>query len=271
MKRVREQVLDGLELENFGEDEREDQTDFREDETDPPMTEAELADKVSQLSYKGVFFPMTDEVSPSMKIMAQAGLMKDGGDGLPRVKVGSELYNTKREIGRHAKTGQPVYPRFLAGQPAELPSDYELAKAGAFFKWRARQCGLQVELSEQDKLLFRETVDRDAWSGLLGAEWVTGLRGARVKAILDDSTSGGANLSPDWFDTRIVTYPLLTGELFSYVELVNVPRSATVDGATVSAPTVTWGTADGTAQDVFDTASLIGALSNTIHRVAVHV
>jgi HK97 family phage major capsid protein len=117
-------------------------------------------------------------------------------------------------------------------------------------------------------------VNEDPWCGLVGNEWKTGMRGAEVKALVDDGVgglSGGIGINPIFFDTQIVTHPLLSGELFPNVQVVDVPRGSTIDGAAVGTPTVIWDNAEGTSQDLFDTSGLVNGWGKTIHPVAVYV
>jgi HK97 family phage major capsid protein len=191
------------------------------------------------------------------------------GGGNPRVKSPSERYCTKRADGRHVKTGQPVLTD--QGRPACLPSELDHAKAGVLLKTLARRAGASVSLTDHETGLLAETFDKDTWAGQVNGEWVTGIPGGRAKALLDDATSGGLEVVPIWFDEAIVQFPLLYGELFPFVDRVEVPRGRRIEGASIDNPTLTWGTAEGTALSAFDTGSLVAALNTTVHPVAVYV
>jgi len=181
-----------------------------------------------------------------------------------RVKDAGERYFTEKSVGVHAKTGRPVLTE--KGEPALLPSEFENAKAGAFLKRLAQKSGLQVELNEHEQELLSECY-RDTWCGKIGGEWHEKIEGSRAKALLDDATSGGIYVTPQWFDENIVTFPLLNGELFPYVDLVEVPRGRRIEGASIGNPTLTWGTGDGSSMVPFDTAALVGQLDTDIFPV----
>jgi Phage capsid family len=65
----------------------------------------------------------------------------------------------------------------------------------------------------------------------------------------------------------LLTFPLLTGELFPFVDLRDVPRGNSVHSASVQTPTVQWGVSEGTQMPMFDTSSLIAALNTSITTV----
>jgi len=185
-----------------------------------------------------------------------------------RVKNPSERYSTTKSTGRHVRTGEAV--RYL-GREVELPSQLETAKAGVFFKYLGSRSGINVDLSEHERALLEETIQKDSWCGKVGTDWQTGIQGDRVKALLNDATSGGREISPEWFDDALITYPLLHSEILPEVDLRDVPRSNSVEGAAVGNPSVTWGTAEGTALSLFNTANLVAELNTAIHPVAVAI
>ena len=47
--------------------------------------------------------------------------------------------------------------------------------------------------------------------------------------ILDDATSGGTYVIPTFFDSMLITYPLLSGELFPYVTVVDMPKGKDIE------------------------------------------
>lgn len=185
-----------------------------------------------------------------------------------RVKRPSERYSTTKSVGRHVRSGAPV--RYL-GRDVELLSQLETAKAGAFFKYLGSRSGINVNLTEHERALLEEMIQKDSWCGKVGTEWQTGIQGDRVKALLNDATSGGREIAPEWFDDALVSYPLLHSEILPEVDLRDVPRSNSVEGAAVGNPSVTWGTAEGTAISLFNTANLVSELNTAIHPVAVAI
>jgi HK97 family phage major capsid protein len=185
-----------------------------------------------------------------------------------RVKSPSERYATTRYVGKHVRSGQSVRYR---GREVELPSQLETAKAGVFLKFLGKRSGINVNIAEHERALLDETIQNDGWCGKVGTEWRTGIRGESVKALLNDSTSGGHELVPDWFDDALITFPLLHSEILPEVDLRDVPRSSNIDGASVGNPTVTWGTAEGTAASLFDTSNFVSQLTTAIHPVAISI
>ena len=185
-----------------------------------------------------------------------------------RVKAPSERYSTTKSVGTHSKTGQPV--RDERGREVRSPSELENAKAGAFLKHLAAKSGVAgVVLTEHEQELLTETCEKDTWAGHVNGEYKYGV--PMSKALLDDVTSGGLEITPIWFDENIIQFPLLNGELFPFVDLVEVPRGRRIEGASVGNPTVTWGTTDGTAIVPFDTSALVSAIDTTVFGVSVGV
>lgn len=182
-----------------------------------------------------------------------------------RVKGPGERYSTTKSVAKHVRSGQPV--RDERGREVLTTSELEFAKAGAFLKWRAAKDGQNVALTEHERELVAEIFAKDLFAGRLGSEWKTGVAGASVKALLEDATSGGQELVPEWFDQMIVQFPLLHSELLPHVDLRDVPRGSSVEGASVGNPSVTWGVAEGTAISPFDTADLVAGLDTSIHPV----
>jgi hypothetical protein len=165
------------------------------------------------------------------------------GNGI-RVRGEQEKYSAERLKLKHLKTGAEV---MLNNRPAYGMSEVDEAMAGVFFRARCLSQGIACRpLSEHEKSLLTEMVNESTWSGEYGGEWHEGvnLRGLKLdtKALLDDITSGGNYLIPAAFDAAIITTPLLTGELFPFVDVRETNRDR-VEGASVGNPTVTWGTA----------------------------
>jgi HK97 family phage major capsid protein len=183
----------------------------------------------------------------------------------PGVKIGNRSYSMFKSVGRHAKTDREVTD--FNQQPCMEASEYELAGAGAFVKFLAQRSGLQTGWGAEEVNLFSHIVNHEPWCGKHGIEWQTNMRGPELKAVLDSTTSGGSYLSPNFFDLSIVQAAILYGELLPNVDTIPIPRGSTVEGATLTAPTVSWGGTEGTARTVFDTTGMINDFSKTIHPV----
>jgi len=184
------------------------------------------------------------------------------------VKDTSESYSTKREVGRHVKTGKPIRSEWLGGKQAETPSEWDLARAGAWLKYLAVRQGVRgVVLDDHSRAILDESFAKDRFCGLLGNRWETNIPGHQAKAVLDDTTSGGSYLNPEFFDSRIVTYPLLYGELAPFVDQVAVPRASSIEGAAISTPTMLWNQTEGSAATLFTTTGLVSQISATVFSV----
>lgn len=199
----------------------------------------------------------------------QHGKSPDPAEVFARVKRPSERYSTTKSVAKHAKSGMPV--RDERGREVQSVSELEYAKAGVFLKHRAARDGQPAMLHEHERELLAEMFEKDTWCGKFGHSYETGIPGARIKTLLDDSTSGGGEVVPEWFDSAIITFPLLHSELLPRIDLRDVPRGSSVEGASIGNPTVTWGTPEGTAISPFDTASLVAGIDTTIHPVTCAV
>lgn len=191
-----------------------------------------------------------------------------GGNGGVRVKAASEKFSEKRFVGRHVKTGGEIVNPFT-GAATEQPSQRDFAKSGVLFKHLANRAGLGVSLQTYERELLDEMATADPWAGTVGGEYGAGFTG--VKALLDDATSGGIEITPTWFDDAVVTFPLLSGELFPFVDVRDVPRGRRVEGGSIGNPTVSWGQGDNTEVSLFDTASLVAEINTTIFGAAVAI
>jgi HK97 family phage major capsid protein len=196
----------------------------------------------------------------------------------PRVKSAAESYSTTKSALVHPQRDNKgcINPR--AGQPAEhmgrhleSPSDLDRAVIGSFVKWQLlAQGGRPNLLNEHERGLIEHALHKMTWTGMIGhpdhgtpvdsrmlSEW-------ERKALLDDTTSGGQYVVPDVFDAAIVAAPILYGELYPLVEVVPLARGSSVDGATWTDPSWTWGSTEGSAFSVITTTGLIGNLDTTI-------
>lgn len=187
------------------------------------------------------------------------------GDDRIRVKNPSEAYSEKRSEGRHKKTGEavidPIYQR-----PCETMSEAAMARHGTYFKHLARKAGILREpATEHETALLTEVCEKQPWCGRIGQEHYDFIGGdRRVKALIDDASSGGLEISPIEFDSDVISFPLLTGELFPNVDLRPVPRGRRIEGASITTPTMSWGGGDDSSTSLFNTASMVAAIDTTI-------
>ena len=179
--------------------------------------------------------------------------------------------------GRQAHTGHN-------GHYLDNPSQLAKAVNGAWFKYMVnsacRERGQSVprcyKMTEHDNNLVQFALHEMPFVGSVGirnsdegqADYV--LRGDRkmteleIKAILDDSTSGGLEAAPIVFDDALILTPQLYGEIYPLVNVVNITRGRRIEGFSMGNPTITSGTAEGTAIGLFNTASFIAAFDTTI-------
>lgn len=185
----------------------------------------------------------------------------------------------------------------LGGIEVEMATERSKAITGAWFKFLInKQCKIEgrevpyaFKMNEQDHQLVQYAAHESRFVGPVGYQgtpaknysdvdadtdgamhWFGGERTKdlsnadfMVKALLDDTTSGGLEAVPIEFDANFILTPLLTGELFPLVDVVNVTRRR-IEGAKIGNPDVTWGTAEGTDISLYDTTSYISAFDNTI-------
>lgn len=226
------------------------------------LESGELSEEQFATLQKEAAMPTTKDADKADKIL--------GGGSRVDVKHPSERYSAKRFSASHAKLGEVFHP--VTGRPAELPSQVDDAKAGVLLKHIAARSGLvSVNMPEHERELLSEMAECDAWVGKAGGVEHDRISGGSVKALLDDATSGGLEIAPISFDSNIITFPLLTGELFPRVQTQDVPRGRRIEGGSVGTPTVSWGQGDNVEAPLFDTSSLVDAIDTTIHGVAVAV
>lgn len=198
--------------------------------------------------------------------------------------------------------GQPI-SQFMSGVgagPIDMPTQRMLAISGAFFKHLAnkgaksegREVPWQFKMTEHDRELVKYAVHESLFVGPIGyagsgmkslgdrgddtdlaSQWCEGVRlrdlpngDYWMKAVLDDSTSGGLEAVPVELDAMVIMNPLLNGELFPLVDVVTVSRRRQ-EGVKIGNPTMIWGSAEGTPIGLFDTDGFISAFDTTIHPI----
>lgn len=184
--------------------------------------------------------------------------------GTIRVRDEREKYSATKSVGKHVKTGRPVE---FAGKVVETPSEREKAYIGVYFKFMAKKGGASVVFDEHEKGLLADLVERERWCGNVNGIEYDHVPAEMVKSLIADSTSGGQYLTPYFVDDAFIQFPLLNGELLPRVTTVEVPRGNSVFGGSLGNPSVTWNTAEGTAQTEFDTTGLAAQLNTTLYPV----
>lgn len=223
-----------------------------------------------------------DDQNPA-DVFQKAALAAEKTDPNLRVKAASEWYDgtksgcvwQKEQDKGEYQAGKPAFiwegsgfggahPRYI-----DNPSQKELAKMAAFLKWKIGQDipELRRPLNDHETDLLNEAVHKDRWIGDLGKSYLgrRQLKEFETKAVLDESgASQGDQAVPEYFDDAIIRTPLLHGELFPYVEVVNVPRGSSADGFTIGTPTFV-STASGSAITPFSTTAFVTAFDTTFY------
>lgn len=177
--------------------------------------------------------------------------VKDAGS-----RLSVKRWSVKRPDGR---------PLLFGSTALEHPSERDKAVLGVWFKLALRRNGMAVEFNEFERSLLAEAAEQDRWVGTTpgGVYYGGGPDGfapaTTVKALLDDTTSGGLFLNPVTLDQSIVVAPLLSGQLFPLVDLVPV-QGRRVTTPAMANMQMSWGAASGTAVQPFSTAGLISPL-----------
>lgn len=211
-----------------------------------------------------------------------------GKDLRVRVIGAAERYGTTKTAAVYTKdtkhthlVGQQVYTG-ENGRHLDHPSELDKAISGAWFKYavniacKGKPLPHWAKMTEHDNNLVQYALHNVPFVGSIGANesrddaaFRLGTRGEKltdvqVKALLDDTVSGGLEAAPIVFDDALILFPLLHGEIFPLVSVVNLTRGRRIEGFSLSNPTLTWGTAEGTSIALFDTSSFIAAFDTTI-------
>lgn len=188
-----------------------------------------------------------------------------------RVKAPSEAYSSKRWTAKHSRLGIAVFDEHQ--NEVTRPSQLSQARAGAFLKHTARKAGLQVEWGEHDQALLRDSIETQEWASFAGPEHENRIYapGGAVKALIDDSSSGGLEIVPIEFDSDVISFPLLNNELLPLVDLKPVSRGRRIEGASMLTPTASWGGGDDNTGTLFSTAGMVTPIDTTIHTIDIFV
>jgi len=257
--------------------------------------EAEKQKEDAELAKK-----LAEQASKSNSVDAQkaySGGDTANADAQVRLKAVVEQFDDTRTAATYDKSSQAFSAKHLAGQRLwtgegptgrylDMPTERTKAIAGAWFKHmlaRAFRSGgrpvpRKYQLSELDRKLVEYAAHECKFVGPYqfdpdneeARDWHVGTKltsDLHIKAVLDDSTSGGLEAVPIEFDDAAILTPLLNGEVFPYVTVRNVTRRR-IEGFSVGNPTMNWGTAEGSQISLFDTDSLIAAFDNSIYPVA---
>lgn len=198
-----------------------------------------------------------------------------------RTTKSERYYPQKTRAGRaHPLAGERVSEGGREGRRyIDEPSDLERAVSGAWIKYQVN-CQMRwmnvphaFKFTPHDKELIDWAKDNAPWGGVLGGECeqdrgATPVYNRRLlpheKALIDDATSGGLEIAPIFFDDQIILTPLLYGELFPLVNMVNITRGRRIEGASMGNVTITSGGGDDVAITLFTTTAFVAAFDTTI-------
>lgn len=230
------------------------------------------------------------------KVFAGAGTdgaSIDPADPIVRIKGAHESYSKSKTPAMYPDMLGPNKRHPLAGRRIELglpgksptsaaldnPSELEQAINGAWFKFVLHSEGAKgipqfLRLTDHDRDLIQYALRNEKWCGVLhgtGSEDSGAIEVNRrkladfeIKALIDDSTSGGLEVAPIFFDDQVILTPLLTGEFFPLVNVVNITRGRRIEGAAIGNVSFSSGGADDSDIPLFNTAAFVSAFDTSI-------
>ncbi len=242
---------------------------------------------------------------PSDKAMTVDGALlskmfagSDGGVGdrtdpekmFIRVKMAKETYSSERRKAffpetirantRHPYAGQQAFINTEAGDKfIDHPSELQKAQMGAWIKHRLSKTPNlpgRMRMTDHDRDLVMDMLHNTDFVGTWEADESGGggkelnpkgqrLKAEWIKAVIDDSTSGGQYIEPIFFDEMVILKPVLYGEFLPKVNLVPIPRGRVIQGGSISLQTLSGGGFDATNIPLFTTTSFISAFNTTIY------
>jgi len=205
-----------------------------------------------------------------------------------RVKEAAEQYSTSRKgavYPQMRKAGSGIAPHPLAGMPARCgdtnldhPSDRDKAVALAWTRYMAhrstggRDLPRWLRMTDHDRELVMYAAHNEPWIGRLEDRDSNvsivkrrKLSPTQIKTLLDDSVSGGIEITPVVFDDALILTPVLYGELFPHVRVETIARGRRVKGASVVNPEFTSGVGEGTAITPFNTSAYVSAFDSAVY------
>jgi HK97 family phage major capsid protein len=239
-------------------------TDSTKDFDMPTAKDTTVSEALHTAAYNGWGIPDPREAAPRSTF------------GGPNVKRPSDRYSEKRYIGHHKRTGKEV---FHEGQAVTLPSEKNHALAGTYFRHLLLKRGADIRpLDEHERELLKEIYNDHDWVGDVGGRYYPGAKletiyGKKGSDLIGDSTSGGDNIIPYFFDVDLVTFPLLNNELFPYVTIKDLTWSNSIHTASIGNPTVAWSSSEGSEASIAlqTTDGLIASITANVYNVAAAI
>ncbi len=227
---------------------------------------------------------LTENIVKALDQKGGAGIMTTGRVDVKRASA--SYSDTKTAVvytKRHGeeKAGKPVMFR---GEEMNLPSEREKALAGAHLMMRiAKQAKMDNRLPQHVQDLYQEGLrvlkfagDAPALSGGSGLFQYQGERllEEHIKTIFGDNTSGGVNMIPQVLEDNIIMTKVLENELTPHVDIVSIPKGASIDTTSMTHVTVASGTNEATgAISPQSTSSLISKVNSPVfvHQGAIEL
>ncbi len=233
-------------------------------ETKEVKTVSKMAKMVSELGGMSV----EDEGERSFDIR-----VKEAVESYESTKSAMTYPQTTKEGRVHSLAGQPVME---FGKPLYTASQRDIALVGAYAKFQILEATPKLagnasraweRLSDHEKSLLVHLAEHEQWDDSQNGKPRSrkGYLGG-IKALIDDSTSGGLEAAPIVFDNQVIQTPLLHGELYPQVTTKPLDRGRRVEGVSTLTVTSSWGGVDDTAVSLFNTASYVSAFDTTIFR-----
>ena len=215
--------------------------------------------------------------------MGSSDLLSEDEEYDVRVKSAVEAYSDTKAGLKFPNETKAGRPHALAGQPVKdfgrtlnEGSELDKALAGVWAKYQILAVTPKLagnpqsawdRLTDHEKSLLVHLTEKGEWDDSKDDRLAVrkGYEGG-IKALIDDSTSGGLEAAPIVFDDRVIEAPLLYGELFPLVNTTTLSRGRRVEGVAVDKVTGGWGGVDNTAVALFDTTSYVTAFDTTIFR-----
>jgi hypothetical protein len=168
----------------------------------------------------------------------------------------SKSYAVYPENCKHAHLRGQQVTSGENGRSLSHSSQADKAVIGSYFKFMVnaacKKSGDAVphcyRMTEKDHSIVQYAIHEMPFTGVIGYNENNGLAkhsifndkltDVQIKALIDDSVSGGLEAAPIVFDDAFILTPLLNGEIFPLVRVINLPRGRRVEGFSMSNPTL---------------------------------
>jgi len=247
--------------------------------------EAKLFERVQK-----EFTPKNNDGGDALKVWKMA-YQDDQDAGTIRVKSAIEAYRHDPTAMTYKKSrskllgidGQPMHVTYQNGgmKEVDVPTERIKMMCAVWLKFQLFPERLNEKETEivqyilhkekfhvpgrEDAVLLDESQRMDVWAGHKNF-----YRGGHTKAnLIDDSTSGGEDSVPEFFDMAMIVSPTLAEEnIPSYCNVVMVPRGSAAQNFIVGRPTIAAANTEGSATSVYDATGFITNHDTSFFRAA---